>query len=148
MRVAGPLTMERSGDSRAGAWLLILLLVLSVGAFGLTRVLRSEDDVVNTVVLTPEVLPGEPATVSFKTTIDEPRADVLIVDKDERRVAALQEDEPLAAGPHEFTWDGEDDTGGEAPPGQYGIRVVLEEEGRDIVPPGSIFIQDPADGGY
>ena len=140
--------MERSGGSRAGAWLLVLLLVLSVGAFGLTRVLRSEDDIVNTVVLTPEVLPGEPATVSFETTIDDGRADVLIVDGEEVRVAALQEDEPLSAGAHEFTWDGKTDDGAEAPPGQYGIRVVLEEEGRDIVPPGSIFIQDPGDGGY
>jgi flagellar hook assembly protein FlgD len=140
--------MERSGESRAGAWLLILLLVLSVLAFGLTRELRSEDDIVNTVVLTPEVLPGEPSTVSFTTTIDEARADVLIIDGEEQRVRALQEDEPLPAGPHEFTWDGETDDGAEAPPGQYGIRVILEEEGRDIVPPGSTFIQGPEGTGY
>ena len=128
-------------DTRAGAWLLIALLFLSVAAFGITRALRSSDDIVNTVVLTPSVATGEPAEVSFNTTVAEPDADVFIVDVDEQRVRALQEGEPLPEGAHEFTWDGETDAGEPAPPGQYGIRVVLGEEGRDIVPPGSIFIE-------
>lgn len=147
--------MERSDDSRAGVWLLIALLVLSVAAFGVTRALRSADDVVNTVVLTPTVVSGEPAQVSFNTTIAEPDADVLIVDVDEQRVRALQEGDPLAEGAHEFTWDGKTDDGEQAPPGQYGIRVILGEEGRDIVPPGSIIVEpgyeaeasDAGDGG-
>lgn len=130
-------------DTRAGAWLLIVLLVLAVAAFGVTRALRSSDDIVNTVVLTPSVAIGEAAGVSFNTTVAEPDADVLIVDVDEQRVRALQEGEPLPEGPHEFTWDGKTDAGEQAPPGQYGIRVVLGEEGRDIVPPGSIFIEPP-----
>ncbi len=137
--------MERSDDTRAGAWLLIALLVLSVAAFGVTRALRSADDIVNTVVLTPTVASGEPAQVSFNTTIAEPDADVLIVDVDEQRVRALQEGEPLAEGPHEFTWDGKRDDGQRTPPGQYGIRVVLGEEGRDIVPPGSIIVEPGAE---
>lgn len=138
--------MERSDDTRAGAWLLIALLVVSVAAFGLTRILRSSDDIVNTVVLTPTVEAGEPAEVSFNTTIAEPDADVLIVDIDEERVRALQEGEPLPEGEHEFTWDGRTDSGEEAPPGQYGIRVILGEEGRDIVPPGSIIVTEPEPG--
>lgn len=128
-------------DTHAGAWLLIVLLVLSVAAFGVTRALRSSDDIVNTVVLTPSVAIGEPAEINFNTTVAEPDADVLIVDVDEQRVRALQEGEPLLEGAHEFTWDGKTDAGEQAPPGQYGIRVVLGEEGRDIVPPGSIFIE-------
>lgn len=137
--------MERSDDTRAGAWLLIALLVVSVAAFGVTRVLRSSDDIVNTVVLTPSVEVGEPAEVSFNTTIAEPDATVLVIDSHEERVRALQEGEPLAEGAHEFTWDGRTDAGQLAPPGHhYGIRVILGEEGRDIVPPGSIFIAEPA----
>jgi flagellar hook assembly protein FlgD len=134
--------VERSDDTRAGAWLLIALLVVSIAAFGVTRALRSVDDIVNTVVLTPSVEVGEPAEVSFNTTIDEPDATVLIVDADEQRVRALQEGEPLADGAHEFTWDGRTDAGETAPAGQYGIRVILGTEGRDIVPPGSIIVTD------
>jgi flagellar hook assembly protein FlgD len=134
--------VERSDDTRAGAWLLIALLVVSIAAFGVTRALRSEDDIVNTVVLTPSVGAGEPAEVSFNTTLAEPDATVLIVDADEQRVRALQEGEPLAEGAHEFTWDGRTDEGDPAPAGQYGIRVILGEEGRDIVPPGSIIVTD------
>jgi hypothetical protein len=132
--------LERSGDARAGSWLLIGLLVLAVGAFGLTRVLRSEDDVVNTVELTRNLPPGGEAEVRFATTIADPDADVFIIDSHEQRVKALLEGEELPAGQHDFVWDGTDDSGAEVPDGEYGIRVVLGQEGRDIVPPGSIAV--------
>jgi flagellar hook assembly protein FlgD len=132
--------LERSGDARAGSWLLIGLLVLAVGAFGLTRVLRASDDIVNTVELTRNLPPGGEADVSFATTISDPDADVFIIDSDEQRVKALLEGEELPAGRHDFSWDGTDDSGAKVPDGEYGIRVVLGEEGRDIVPPGSIHV--------
>ena len=139
--------LERSGEARTGSWLLIGLLVLSVAAFGVTRVLRSEDDIVNTVELTRNLPPGGEAEVRFATTISEPDADVLIIDSDEARVKALLEGEQLPAGQHEFSWDGTDDNGAEVPDGEYGIRVVLHDEGRDIVPPGSIHVGPVADTG-
>ena len=132
--------MERSGEARAGSWLLIGLLVLSVSAFGLTRVLRSTDDIVNTVELTRNLPPGGAAEVRFVTTISDPDAAVFIIDSDEARVKALLEGEELPAGQHAFTWNGTDDSGAAVPDGEYGIRVVLGEEGRDIVPPGSIHV--------
>jgi len=132
--------LERSGEARAGSWLLIGLLVLSVSAFGLTRVLRSTDDIVNTVELTRNLPPGGEAEVRFVTTISDPDADVFIIDSDEARVKALLEGEELPAGQHDFSWDGTDDSGAEVPDGEYGIRVVLGAEGRDIVPPGSIAV--------
>ena len=141
--------MERSGEARAGSWLLIGLLVLSVAAFGLTRVLRSEDDIVNTVELTRNLPPGGEAEVRFVTTIADADADVFIIDSDEARVKALLEGEELPAGPHDFSWDGTDDSGAQVPDGEYGLRVVLGSEGRDIVPPGSIAVgatdPDPGD---
>lgn len=136
--------MERSGDARAGSWLLIGLLVLSIAAFGLTRVLRASDDIVNTVELTRNLPPGGEAEVRFATTIADPNADVFIIDSHEQRVKALLDGEELAAGQHDFTWDGTDDAGTAVPAGEYGIRVVLGTEGRDIVPPGSIAVD--ADG--
>ena len=134
--------MERSGEARAGSWLLIGLLVLSVSAFGLTRVLRSTDDIVNTVELTRNLPPGGEAEVRFATTLADPDADVFIIDSDEQTVKVLLEGEELPAGQHDFTWDGTDESGAAVPDGEYGIRVVLGEEGRDIVPPGSINVGD------
>jgi flagellar hook assembly protein FlgD len=132
--------LQRSGDARAGAWLLIGLLVLSVAAFGLTRVLRSEDDVVNTVELTRHLPPGGEAEVRFATTIADPDASVFIIDSEQAAVKTLLDDKELPAGSHDFSWDGTDDGGADVPDGEYGIRVVLGQEGRDVVPPGSIHV--------
>jgi flagellar hook assembly protein FlgD len=115
--------------------------VLSVAGFGITRFLRSSDDIVNTVMLSPKLKPGgEPAEIRFATTIAEPDADVYVIDSEEEPVRALLESEPLAAGDHVFTWDARDDAGLVAQPGEYGLRVVLGEEGRDIIPPGAITV--------
>ena len=132
---------ESVRGARAGAWLLILLLAFSVAGFAITRVLRSSDDIVNTVSLSAELDPaGEPAEIRFTTTIAEPDADVLVIDAEEERVRALQEAEPLDEAEHMFTWDGTDDEGVLVPPGEYGLRVVLGEEDRDIIPPGTITV--------
>jgi flagellar hook assembly protein FlgD len=132
---------ESVRGARAGAWLVVLLLALSVAGFAITRVLRSEDDIVNTVVLTAELDPsGEPAEIRFNTTVADANADVFVIDGEEQRVRALQEGEPLDAGEHVFTWDGRDDAGNVVPEDEYGLRVVLNDEGRDIVPPGVIAV--------
>jgi flagellar hook assembly protein FlgD len=132
--------LQRSGDARAGAWLLVGLLVLSVAAFGLTRALRAEDDIVNTVELTRHLPPGGEAEVRFATTIADADADVFIIDSRQATVKTLQDGGELPAGTHDFTWDGSDDAGDAVADGEYGIRVVLNEAGRDIVPPGSINV--------
>ncbi len=125
---------------RAGSALLILLLALSVGAFALTRVLRSSDDVVNTVVLAAAPKPGGKATIRFTTTQTDSQGAVYIIDSHEETVRTLRAPGTLAAGPHTLRWDGRTDAGTAAPPGRYGLRVVLGADGRDIVPPGSITI--------
>jgi flagellar hook assembly protein FlgD len=136
---------ESSDGARAGAWLLILLLVLSVAGFAATRIWRSADDIVNTVVISAELDPsGDSAEIRFSTTIEEPDATVYVIDEEEEPVRTLQEGEPLASGEHVFTWDGVDDEGDPVPPARYGLRVVLGEEGRDIVPPGSVLVLEPS----
>lgn len=132
--------MDRPVDARAGSILLIVLLVLSVGAFALTRSLRSSDDVVNTVVFAAATTPGGKAEVSFVTTESDQHGAVYVIDADERTVAMLQAPGDLAAGRHEFSWDGRTDSGAKAPPGTYSLRVVLGDAGRDIIPPGSVTI--------
>lgn len=132
--------------AQAGAWLLVLLLALSVAGFAITRVLRASDDVVNTVVLSwDQFFAADPVEVSFNTTVSDSNAEVLIIDEDERRVRALVENEPLPAGSHSFEWDRRTDAGELAPPGEYGLRVVLNDAGRDIVPPGRVtLLEEPA----
>jgi hypothetical protein len=137
--------MELSASSRSlrprlGALLLVLLLGLSLAGFGVTRALRVSDDVVNSVVLSPELAPGESAEIEFNTTESDPRADVLITDTEDRQVRALALGVALPAGRQRFRWDGTRDDGTPALPGEYGIRVILGDAGRDIKPPGRIRV--------
>lgn len=132
----------RPAGRSLGTLLLVLLLVLSIAAFAGTRVLRSEADVVNTVVVSPEVVAGagEPASIRFELTLADERADVLIIDGSGAQVRALALGVPLDAGPHSFRWDGRSDDGEPAAAGDYRIRVVLGEQGREIEPPGTIEV--------
>ena len=124
--------------------LLLALLLLSVAGFAVTRGVRVRDDVVNTVVLSKRVAPGGRAEISFRTTVSDARADVLITDTSDRQVRALQLGQSLQSGPHVFTWDGTRDDGSPATPGAYGIRVILGDHGRDIKPPGRIELGSEA----
>ena len=134
---------DSATGARAGAWILIALLALSVAGFAVTRAMRASDDIVNTVSLSAELEPDGAAEIRFTTTVEEREADVLVIGDDEEPVRALQAGEPLAKGAHRFTWDGRDDEGLLLPPGAYGLRVILHEEGRDIVPPGEMELLAP-----
>lgn len=125
---------------RLGPLLLVGLLVLALAAFAVTRALRARDDVVNTVVLSERIAPGERAQIRFRTTEPDADADVLITDTEDRRVRALMLGGELEAGEHRFSWDGSDDAGSRVPPGEYGLRVVLGEQDRDVKPPGRIRV--------
>ena len=134
--------------SRLGALLLLALLALAVGAFAVTRVARSGDDLVNTVELSPKLRPGGDAEVSFTLAEPDGAVDVLIIEgdpgADDEQVRALELDADLDAGPQTFTWDGTTDEGGTAPAGLYALRVVLGEAERDILPPGRIeVVEEP-----
>jgi flagellar hook assembly protein FlgD len=129
------------GGARLGTVLLLVLLLLSLAGFTVTRAFRVRDDIVNTVVLSERIAPGESAEISFNTTLADGRADVLITDTEDRQVRALLLGAPLAAGRHDFSWDGIGDDGAPVPAADYGIRVILGEEGRDIKPPGRIAVE-------
>lgn len=126
-----------------GAALFMVLAVLSVVGFAVTRAARLGDDLVNSVVLDKR-LAGDGARVAFTTSIDDDAVDVLIIEgdpgSDDAQVRALVLGEDLKAGEHVYRWDGLADDGDPAPPGLYAIRVILGEEGRDILPPGRIEV--------
>ena len=132
----------RPAGRSLGTLLLVALLVLSVAAFAGTRVLRSEPDVVNTVVVSPQLDPaaGEPASIRFELTRADARADVLVIDGSGAQIRALRLGEPLDSGPHVFHWDGRGDDGETVADGDYRLRVVLGEQGLEIEPPGTIEV--------
>jgi len=135
---------ERRGAPNLGAALFVVLAVLSVAAFAVTRAARSADDLVNTVVLTKKLPPGGTATVSFVLAEPDSDVDVQIIEGDsDRRVRQIAAGADLTAGTQELTWDGTTDRDRPAPPGLYAIRVVLGEQGRDILPPGRIRVLEP-----
>jgi flagellar hook assembly protein FlgD len=141
--------MSRNGGRRGadlGAVLFACLLVLTFAAFAVERAARSADDLVNTVVLSPQ-LEGGRAEVRFTLAESDSNVDVLIIDGNEGSngdlVATLASGEDLAAGPHTYEWDGRTDSGERAPPGLYALEVVLGEQGRDVKPPGRIEVNAP-----
>ncbi len=131
-------------SAKLGAVLFAALLIVAVAAFAVTRVVRSEDDLVNTVELTKRLEPGGTARVAFDLARGDSSVDVLIIDgnpgSDDAQVRALALGEDLSAGTQVFRWDGLADDGEPAPAGLYALRVVLGEQGRDILPPGRIRV--------
>lgn len=134
---------ERPGNrsDHIGPLLLAALLLLTVLAFGATRALRSQDDVVNSVDLTKSITAGERALLSFRLTEPDSRADVLIVDRQGDQVRALALGASLEAGPHSYRWRGIGDDGEPVEPGRYRLRVILGEMDRDIEPPGAVRVR-------
>ncbi len=138
------------GGTALGTALFIVLVLLSVAGFAITRAERSSDDLVNSVELSPELTDGE-ARVAFRLAKADDSVDVLIIEgdpgADDAQVRALALGEDLAAGEHVYTWDGITDDGDAAPPGQYALEVILGEAGPEIKPPGRIEVAETADEG-
>ncbi len=130
---------------RLGAALFVLLAVLALAVFGLTRVVRSGDDLDNTVELSVTLPPGGSAGVRFDLAEADSSVDVLIIDgepgADDEQVRALVLGADLPAGAQRFRWDGRGDDGESVPAGLYALRVILGEHGRDILPPGRIRVE-------
>jgi flagellar hook assembly protein FlgD len=141
--VSGP---AGRGAGTLGVVLFILLVVLAVAGFAVTRAVRSGNDLVNTVELSPTLRPDGTARVAFNLAKADDSVDVLIIDgnpgSDDAQVRALALGQDLAAGPHVFSWDGTGDDGEPVPPGLYALRVILGQEGRDIKPPGRIRVAE------
>lgn len=133
-----------TGGTALGAAAFAILAILAIAGFAVTLAARAGDDLVNSVQLDPELRPGEQARVAFTTTEADDSVDVLIIDGkpggDDAQVRALALGDDLPAGEHVYRWDGLADDGEPAPPGPYALRVILGEDGRDILPPGRIEV--------
>jgi len=139
------------GAANLGSALFVVLAVLTLAAFAVTRAARAGDDLVNTVELSPELEPGGEADVRFTLAEPDDAVDVLIIDGNPGSVRgvvlSLELGASLDAGPQALTWDGVGDDGEPVPPGLYALRVILGEQGRDILPPGRIRVPGPGEGG-
>jgi flagellar hook assembly protein FlgD len=133
--------LAASRRATLAAVLFSVLAIATVGAFAATRALRSQDDVLNTVRLPDRIVPGTAAPIDFSLTQADGDADVLIIDRHGDAVRSLQSGTAISSGPHEVEWDGEGDDGEPVAPGRYRLRVVLDEDGRSIEPPGSMLIE-------
>jgi flagellar hook assembly protein FlgD len=119
-----------------------VLLLATLGAFAATRELRSRDDLVNTVIVSPRVTPqGEPAQISFRLAEGDEEVAVEIIGREAERIRRLPGGGALEPGRHVFRWDGREDDGTYPARGRYGIRVILGEADRTIEPPGSIRLR-------
>lgn len=138
------------GSAKLCAALFAALLVVALAAFAVTRAVRSEDDLVNTVELSKRLEPGGSARVAFDLAVADDAVDVLIIDgnpgSDDAQVRALELGADLDAGTQVYRWDGVADDGEPAPSGLYALRVVLGEQGRDILPPGRIRVVGAGEG--
>jgi hypothetical protein len=84
------------------------------------------------------------AEITFFVRESDPHAEVYIVGRDLGQVktldddVALEQDEPVT-----YRWDATTDDGEAAPTGNYRLRVVLPESGRDMVFPLKIELKRP-----
>lgn len=83
--------------------------------------------------------PTEAAHVSFELRKAD-RVTLTIIDSRGRRLRTLVDGRRLAAGRHEFVWDGRDEEGRLVPEGKYRPRVDLGHADRTIVLPNPIRV--------
>jgi len=125
-------------SSRLVRVVFALLVLVTVGAFVVTQVLKTEMPVVLRFAVAPKHISpngdgvrdrvrlgfdlSEPAEVSFS-----------IIDSEGSEVRRLFDDRQLAGDrKHRFLWDGRDDDGNVVPDGTYRMRVARRKEGRII----------------
>ena len=140
---------EREG--RFGPALLIALLVASL----LAGVLVYHARTANLALEVPRIerLLGTgkkadfPVQLEFFVRFDEPDALVEIVGAGDAPVRTFAEGASVVSEERiTCVWDGRDDEGAPAPPGNYRLRVVLPGQDRDMVFPQRILVRQPGGG--
>jgi hypothetical protein len=112
------------------------LLVATTVAFVATEALKLERPLVSDLKRTRAFSPGcscpkPSAFVSFRLSRPEV-LDVEVIDADDEAVRALVSGQRETRGRVRLEWDGRDDGGPLVPDGEYRIRVVVEEEDREV----------------
>lgn len=133
---------------RLGPALLVALLAAALVVAALVYRARTPDLALEVVRMTrsfdPEARgPRGEAQIRFFVRFDEAHARVALVGRDRELARTLDEDVSLRANePVTYTWDGSTDDGDPAEPGRYRLAVVLPGEGREMVFPRRIELED------
>ena len=134
--------------TRAGTGVFCALVVATFAAFFVAQRLKNEPSVVKGFRRLATISPNgdgrkDATPISFFLKKSD-NVSVDIVDDNRALVRSLVEGRHLPAGEriHGLRWDGRDDEGRVVPDGFYFVRVTLGREGRAVVQPGPIAVDD------
>jgi hypothetical protein len=137
----------------AGAVVFALLVVATVAAFAYAQRAKRDPLLLDRVGIGHKksnafAPPCERIKLKFRTTTSN-NGTVEVIRPGGEIVAKLARDTFLKRYTfHTFFWDGTNEDGVIQPPGRYKLRVILEDEGRSLTAPGTIYLEKPPQGEF
>lgn len=131
----------------AAAVVFGLLVVATLAAFAYAQRVKRDPLLVDRVEIGPKKSnafrpPCERIKLKFRTTTTNDHGTVEIIRPGGELVRVLAEQDFLKRYTiHTYHWDGKNGDGVLQPPGRYRLRVLLEDEGRELTLPGTIRLQ-------
>lgn len=123
----------------------LLIVVLSAAAFAWTQALKQEEAPVGGIEIDRVLRPGcdcpqEESKLSFVLEEAQP-VTATVVNEDGAAVRTLLEGVPRESGRETLTWNGTDDEGGLAAPGEYRLELDLAIPDRTIEIPSDVELE-------
>ena len=136
--------LEPRREGRLGPALLVCLLIGALVAAALVYRARTPDLALELVEVKPCLDRGASTAIDFFVRFDEPDATVQMVAAGQVPVRTLDAGVKLASDELvSYEWDGLDDEGNPVPAGRYRLRVILPDQGRDMVYPTKLTVTPP-----
>jgi hypothetical protein len=136
----------------AAAVVFALLVVATVAAFAYAQRVKRDPQIIDhftpkSKVFTPKGECHRRVKLKFRTTTTNDHATVEVIRPGGEIVSVLAKKQFLKRySYHEYHWDGTNEDGVVQPPGRYRLRVLLEDEGRELTLPGTIRLHRPQRG--
>jgi hypothetical protein len=133
------------GRNRTMTVVTLVIVALSAVAFVRTQALKQEEPPIGGIDVGGRVVPGcdcplEAAQLSFRLRRSQP-IEAVVVDDEERPVRTLLRSTPRTGETVRLDWDGTDDAGRPAAPGEYRLLIDLATPDRDVVLPEEITVE-------
>jgi hypothetical protein len=133
---------DRGPAASTGAALFFALLAATLVVATLVVRARTPDLVLEVTSIAPRELTVDGTQIAFFVRESDSRAEISIVDADERVVRTLAAPVALPADREVVQrWDGRDDAGRPAAKGRYRLRVRLPERDRNMIWPRRITVE-------
>lgn len=136
----------------AAAVVFALLVAATAAAFAYAQRVKRDPLIVDrftpkSKVFTPKGECDRRVKLKFRTTTTNEHGTVEVIRPGGEIVRVLAKKQYLKRYTyHLYHWDGTNDDGVVQPPGRYRLRVVLEDEGRELTLPGAIRLHRPQRG--